>query len=239
MSKAARKSPGELTLVIDREMADTGQVVDVSLPASGKDLSPDVVEPFVRAIEVLLRGLADAAGEPDSSALITLGSLTIEYGSAGWSDDTVRIHRLGAPEETGRPPACTGAEAAPVSHDGDVWEQAMAASREGDHARALALFEEEAEEARAAGAEQRAAIAFRSASREASRVGRRDHANKLLRLAGKHYLFVAESATTPARGVVAAFVTAAKCFLQAGNLPLAGACITRALATSETLSEIA
>ncbi|MGH9207557.1 MAG: hypothetical protein ACRD1G_13555, partial [Acidimicrobiales bacterium] len=122
---------------------------------------------------------------------------------------------------------------------GALWDRGVAASREGSSAEALELFETEADNAAAQSQNQRAAIAYRSASREAMIVGRRDHANKLLRLSGKHYLMVAESPETAVRAVVQAFVAAAKCFLQAGNLPLAGASITRALATSEILSDIA
>lgn len=239
-------------------------------PAAGVDqgnAATELLEPFVRAIEVLLRGLGDALGEPGSAATIGMGSLVIELSNAGWGDDTVRVsrHRRRAedrsPEErtrhTDRPvaaltrPPGTTPEPVPdaelpnpggdgaIERTGDRWEQGVNAAREGDHAQALALFEEEAERCAEEGLHHRAAIAYRSASREAGWIGRSDHANKLLRLAGKHYLFVGESPDTSAQGVVQAFSTAAKCFLQAGNLPLASASITRALATSETLSAIA
>lgn len=259
----------DLVVILDREMETPNGAVEASFTVAdramaawsdaaprGANAATEVFEPLVRAIEVLLRGIGDAVGEPGRAAKIELGSVLIEYSNPGWGDDTVRVSRLGqkseavaapeapvralvatAPGEPGQLPA--GLAPTASGRVGDRWEQGVAAAREGEHATALELFEKEAEEAVERGSHQRAAIAFRSASREAGWVGRRDYANKLLRLAGKHYLCVAESPETPARSVIQGFVAAAKCFLQAGNLPLAGACITRALATNETLSEIA
>ena len=198
----------------------------------------EILDPFVRAIEVLLQGLAGALGERGSAATITLGSMLIEYSGLGLGDDVVRVHRVGAP--TAGPvagPSVDQGEHPALRIAADRWELGASAAREGDHAAALALFEEEAREAEAQELHQRAAIAYRSASREAGWIGRRDYANKLLRLAGKHYLFVAEDVHVTARGKVRAFVTAAKCFLQAGNLSLAESCIARARSGAQALSD--
>lgn len=199
-------------------------------------VATEILDPFVRAIEVLLRGLADSLGEEAGGpATVVFGSTVIEYSSPGWGDDVVRVYRTGA--APAGPASATGRVTDTGRQPRDRWEMGASAAREGDHASALRLFEEEAKDAEAKGLGQRAAIAYRSASREAGLVGRRDYANMLLRLAGKHYLNVAEDAHTSNRGKVQALVTAAKCFLQAGNLPLAASCIARATSAGEALGE--
>ncbi|HUZ09750.1 MAG TPA: hypothetical protein VMU76_06230 [Acidimicrobiales bacterium] len=198
----------------------------------------EILDPFVRAIEVLLQGLAGALGERGSPATITFGSMIIEYSGLGLGDDVVRVHRTGpAPSGQVTDPSADQGDRQALRVTADRWELGASAAREGDHAGALELFEAEAREAEAQNIHQRAAIAYRSASREAGWIGRRDYANKLLRLAGKHYLFVAEDVHVAAQGKVRAFVTAAKCFLQAGNLSLAESCIARARSGAQALSD--
>lgn len=228
-----------LSLVVDAEMDASGH--QVSVTRSSKEVQPSQgAESILRAIEALVRGLAESLGEAGTKTTISLGSFQIDFSSPGWGDDRVRVYRTSDGSSPDLDDSSTAwQDSGRMEHTGDTWEQGISAAREGDHAQALELFENEAAYAAESQLHQRAAIAYRSASREADRLGREDHANKLLRLSGKHYLFVAESPHTPSRSVVQAFVTAAKCFLQAGNLPLAQASITRALATSETLSEIA
>lgn len=65
-----------------------------------------------------------------------------------------------------------------------------------------------------------AARAYRSAAGEAARMHHDDLANKLTRLAGKMYLTAAEHAVD-ARASRDAYLDAARCFIAAGNLPLA------------------
>jgi tetratricopeptide (TPR) repeat protein len=225
----------ELSVLVDSELESSGPRARLRPPPPGAPWSPEAVEPFLRALEALVAGLAQAVGEA-GPARLAMGSLVVEFSSPGWGDGAVRAFLADHPP-AGAPGALE--PAGEPERPGDTWEQAVAAAREGCHSEALGLFEAEAEEAVAQGEHQRAALADGGAGRRAEAVGRYDHANKLLRLAGKHYLFVAESPDTPSRGVLKALVTAAKCFLQAGNLPLAGACITRALAASETLSDLA
>jgi hypothetical protein len=207
----------------------------------GGEVATELLDPFVRAIEVLLRGLAQPLGELGSPVTIQFGSTVIQYSSPGWGDDTVSVYRtesvsadataaLSEPENNHNPSR--------TKHVADRWELGASAAREGDHSLALELFEAEARDAEAHNIHQRAAIAYRSASREAGWIGRRDYANKLLRLAGKHYLYVAEEPRTTARGRVQSFVTAAKCFLQAGNLGLAESCIARARSGAQALVEL-
>ena len=111
----------------------------------------------------------------------------------------------------------------------------LVASRDADHAQALAAFEAEAAEAAEAGAPQRAAIAYRAAAAAALAAGRGDHANRLQRLAGKAYLEIAEKSETLPQGVFMAYRESARCFLEAGNLPLAHKCLSKAIAIGETL----
>lgn len=229
-----------------RPTSARGQRAPADAPPRGKRPEPvdgvefgnvatEILEPFVRAIEVLLRGLADSLGEEASGpATVAFGSTVIEYSSPGGGDDVVRVYRSG-PSPLVPPGAGRSADAG--RRPRDPWEMGALAAREGDHAGALKLFEAEARQAEENGQSQRAAIAFRSASREAGLSGRRDYANMLLRLAGKHYLEVAEDPDTSARGKVQSLVTAAKCFLQAGNLPLAATCIDRARSAGEALGE--
>ena len=109
------------------------------------------------------------------------------------------------------------------------------ASRDADHAQALAAFEAEAAEAVEAGAPQRAAIAYRAAAAAALAAGRGDGANRLQRLAGKAYMEIAEKSETLPQGVYMAYRESARSFLEAGNLPLAHKCLSKAIAIGETL----
>lgn len=224
----------------------TGKPVPVAGVEFG-NVATEILDPFVRAIEVLLRGLAESFGEEmGGPATVQFGSTVIQYSSPGWGDDVVRVYRTHAgTADAALDTANAGGEAGveafgdgPGRRPRDRWELGASAAREGNHALALELFEEEAKEAEQNQVSQRAAIAYRSASREAGLVGRRDYANMLLRLAGKHYLLVAEEPRTSARGKVQAFVAAAKCFLQAGNLPLAESCIARARSGGEALGDL-
>jgi hypothetical protein len=117
----------------------------------------------------------------------------------------------------------------------DQWLRGVAALRQADHPQALAAFEAEAAAAVAAGSPQRAAVAFRAAAGSARSIGRADESNRFLRLAGKSYLEIAEGANTLPQGVFSAYREAARAFLEAGNLPLAQQCLTKALAVGEAL----
>jgi len=117
----------------------------------------------------------------------------------------------------------------------DGWVRGIVAARDADHAQALAAFEAEAAEAAEAGAPQRAAIAYRAAAAAASAAGRGDSANRLQRLAGKAYLEIAEKSETLPQGVFMAYRESARSFLEAGNLPLAHKCLSKAIAIGETL----
>ncbi len=111
-----------------------------------------------------------------------------------------------------RSPADTGEDA--------LWIAAAHAEQLGRYADALSLYLEEAERAEHRAQYARAAIAFRSASAMAGRQQHADLSNKLLRLAGKMYLTLAED-SKQGRDIADAYVNAAKCFLLAGNLQLA------------------
>ncbi|MGH9029291.1 MAG: hypothetical protein ACRDV4_06725 [Acidimicrobiales bacterium] len=215
------------------EQSESAVGLDVEVP----ETPGDILDPFVRSIEVLLRSLAPLLGETGAPATIRLGSTVIEYAAPGVGDDAVRIYRTARNGDGRRGHARRRGTEEPavlrqaVGH----WELGISAAREGNHALALEAFEEEARTSEAEEAHQRAAIAYRSASREAGLLGRRDYSNKLLRLAGKHYLFVSEDSRTTVRGRLLALVTSAKCFLQAGNWALAETCIARARSASNTL----
>jgi hypothetical protein len=129
-----------------------------------------------------------------------------------------------------------GDRPAPAGATGaDSWVRGVVASRDADHAQALASFEAEANEAVAAGAPQRAAIAYRAAAAAATAAGRRDQANRLQRMGGKAYMEIAEKPDTLPQGVFMAYREGARCFLEAGNLPLAHKCLSKAIAIGETL----
>ncbi|HEY7947124.1 MAG TPA: hypothetical protein VID75_05590 [Acidimicrobiales bacterium] len=119
--------------------------------------------------------------------------------------------------------------------EADSWIRGLVASRDADHSQALAAFEAEAAEAVASGAPQRAAIAYRAAAAAALAAGRGDHANRLQRLGGKAYMEIAEKPDTLPQGVFMAYRESARCFLEAGNLPLAHKCLSKAIAIGETL----
>ncbi|MGH3321653.1 MAG: hypothetical protein ACRDN9_16060 [Streptosporangiaceae bacterium] len=203
------------------------------------------VEPVVRGIGQLLVALSELLGSPAATATVHVGSLELSYNALHRARGSVRIRRLGGGLQrwSDRLPAEGLADLAvrqvpDVSAEGQedgLWERGVAAGRIGDHGEAFALFEQEADQAAAEGAHGRAAIAYRSASARADRVGRHDQANRLLRLAGKHYLHVAEACLSPVQGIRQAYEAAAKCFLQAGNLKLAATSLSHAIALDETL----
>ncbi|MGC8484067.1 MAG: response regulator [Candidatus Baltobacteraceae bacterium] len=129
------------------------------------------------------------------------------------------------PEPAAAPRAAPAAVAAtpapPVAGDEDAgWIAATHAEQLGRFAEALDLYLEEAERAEHQLQYARAAIAFRSASAMAGRQQHPDLSNKLLRLAGKMYLQLAEE-SKQGKDISDAYVNAAKCFLLAGNLQLA------------------
>jgi hypothetical protein len=266
---AATPAEGRRVLVLDSELDSSSGALNVddsvSVPWRATDPEPErlsatrhrpkavpqdgieagnaateLLDPFVRAIEILLRGLAEPLGELGNPVTIQFGSTVIQYSSPGWGDDTVSVFRTesSSADATAALSDEPVSEASPSLHAVDRWELGASAAREGDHTRALELFEAEARDAESRQIHPRAAIAYRSASREAGLIGRRDYGNKLLRLAGKHYLYVAEEPNTTARGKVQSFVTAAKCFLQAGNLGLAESCIARARSGGSALVEL-
>ena len=97
---------------------------------------------------------------------------------------------------------------------------ALYESRHGNHAAALEIFVSEAHALEASQQFAAAARAYRGASLVAREMRDEDLANKFMRLTGKMYLTFAET-TSSARKIESAYVAAAKCFLEAGNMQLA------------------
>lgn len=192
------------------------------------DLAPTLLA-VVTASQTLLRELFTEMGAPASATVaVRCDDLELRYGT---NPGQALLVEVGPAGHDGHPiPATTGSDT-----DEAQWVRGVAASRGEDHARALAAFEAEADEGVRSGSPQRAAIAYRSASAAARAAGRADHANRLLRLAGKAYLDIAESSDTIPQGVFMAFREGARCFLDAGNLPLAHTCLSKAIAIGETL----
>ncbi len=187
------------------------------------DLPLTLVATF-EALHVLARAIfAEMGAERDAEVTINCGRWLLRLGPETGQAQLVQLDP-GAPS----PPVQTERRA-------DQWLRGLAALRQADHPQALAAFEAEAASAVAAGSPQRAAIAFRAAAASARSIGRADQANRFLRLAGKSYLDIAEGANTLPQGVFSAYREAARAFLEAGNLPLAQQCLTKALAVGEAL----
>lgn len=229
---------------VDAELSDTNDVEEervvlavgstyfhngrVSPERYASDLAPSFLG-AIAASHTLLRELFKEMGAPEGASIqADCERWHLRYGSdvnqAQFSvDEQVSANGAGAASATGDR---TGA---------DGWVRGLVASRDADHAQALAAFEAEAVEAAEAGAPQRAAIAYRAAGAAALSAGRGDHANRLQRLAGKAYLEIAEKSETLPQGVFMAYRESARCFLEAGNLPLAHKCLSKAIAIGETL----
>jgi hypothetical protein len=190
------------------------------------DLAPSLVAAVYAARHLLVAVLDEAGGASEEDVIeVRRGEHVLRYGPGR---DQVEIRRLAArPAHTDH----TGASGPKVS----PWLRAVTASRDADHASAVRAFEQEAAGAIAERAPQRAAVAYRSAAAAARATGRGDDANRLLRLAGKSYLEIAEGRDTPHQGVFLAYREAARCLLEAGNLPLAQASLGKAIAIGETL----
>ena len=118
-----------------------------------------------------------------------------------------------APEQD----AAVIAKKAPTSRNESL---ALYESRHGNHAAALEIFVSEAHTCEASQHFAAAARAYRGASLVAREMRDEDLANKFMRLTGKMYLTFAET-TSSARKIESAYVAAAKCFLEAGNMQLA------------------
>jgi tetratricopeptide (TPR) repeat protein len=200
---------------------------------SGDLESAPGLEPLIRSIAAQLVALGELAGVASRVGGARVGPLRLEFEALHRPQGPVHAS-WGSESATADGTARFG-ESGEVARPAEAWARGVAAARAGDYDTALAEFEADAETAAADGAHARAAIAYRSASVHADGVGRHDEANRLLRLAGKFYLSAAEDCGAPLRGVQQAYETAAKCFLQAGNLRLAGQCIDRALAVCEAL----
>ncbi|HVA03171.1 MAG TPA: hypothetical protein VMU64_05420 [Acidimicrobiales bacterium] len=200
----------------------------VSPERYASDLAPSFLG-AIAASHTLLRELFKEMGAPEGASIrADCERWHLRYGSdlnqAQFSvDEQMTTNGAGAASTAGDR---TGA---------DGWVRGLVASRDADHAQALAAFEAEAAEAAEAGAPQRAAIAYRAAGAAALAAGRGDHANRLQRLAGKAYLEIAEKSETLPQGVFMAYRESARCFLEAGNLPLAHKCLSKAIAIGETL----
>jgi hypothetical protein len=226
---------------------ERGQVTTPSL--SPEDLSSDLrldrqlsdadfpeFGAVLEHIAALLEDLATRLGETGQPAVIRIGSTVVEFAM-----DDRQSPALIYPAPHGSVSielALTPGSAGDQRLRADGWATAMAAAREGDHRLALRSFEREAEAAAGEQLHQRAAIAYSSASREAAVMDEADLANKLLRLAGKHYIHVSEDPRTTARGQVQALTLAAGCFRHAGNRNLAEQCMTWALSGLEAIGGV-
>jgi hypothetical protein len=192
------------------------------------DLAPTFIT-AVTAGHLVLRGLFEEMGVPQGSTIdARCDRFSLRFGA--------EIGQAQFVEHDTDPVPDGDAESTGTSRsDADEWVRGLVATRDANHGQALAAFEAEAADAVEAGAPQRAAIAYRSAAAAATAAGRADHANRLLRLAGKAYLEIAEKPETIPQGVFMAFREGARCFLEAGNLPLAHTCLSKAIAIGETL----
>lgn len=114
---------------------------------------------------------------------------------------------------------------------------ALYESRHGNLAAALEIFVVEAQSCEASQRFASAARAYRGAALAAREMRDDDLANKFTRLTGKMYLTFAET-TSSARSIESAYVAAAKCFLEAGNLQLASKSLVLA-DDFETMNEAA
>jgi hypothetical protein len=193
------------------------------------DVAPTFLA-VITATHSLLRELFTEMGASTSAAVTArCDTLELRYGTSPGEMQLVQCDPT--PREGPPVPATTNGTDGTV----DEWVRGVVAARDADHSQALSSFEAEAAEAVDSGSPQRAAIAYRAASAAARAAGRSDDANRLLRLAGKAYLDIADLPETIPQGVFMAFREGARCFLDAGNLPLAHTCLSKAISIGETL----
>lgn len=194
------------------------------------------IEPMAQSIGQLLVALSELVGVAAVTAEVRVGGLELAYQRLDRPQGSIELRWVDDPASPAAEPIpLVGSPEADPFADAGGWELGVSAVREGAYSEALSHFEREAEAAAEAGSDGRAAIAYRSASGAADKVGRYDLANHLLRQAGKHYLNAAEARETPPRAMRQAYEAAAKCFLQAGNLRLAETSIQRACSLDEAL----
>ncbi len=210
---------GSVVLAIGRPYFHDGTV------GQGKyegDLAPTLIA-ALQSVHALSRAIFAQVGAPaDGEVVVSAEGWELRLGPEPGQAHVVR-------------PEGGDAQAAPTERRAHQWLRGIAALRQSDHGHALAAFQAEAEEAAGNRRPQRAAVAYRAAAASARAVGRADQANRMLRLAGKHYLEIAEEPGTLPQGVFSAYREAAKAFLEAGNLPLAHQSLTKAMAVGEAL----
>ncbi|HET9058281.1 MAG TPA: hypothetical protein VFN61_00045 [Acidimicrobiales bacterium] len=221
---AAGEGPegGTVVLAIGRPYFHDGTVGEGRYES---DLPPTLLA-ALHSLQELARAVLAQAGAPDEGELVVRSDgWALHLGPEPGHAKLVRLdgHDSGAPAN------------AHTDRRAHQWLRGIAALRQSDHAQAQAAFEAEAKEAVESGLPQRAAVAYRAAAASARSVGRSDQANRMLRLAGKYYLEIAEGAETLPQGVFSAYREAARAFLEAGNLPLAHQSLTKAIAVGEAL----
>ncbi|MGD0810586.1 MAG: hypothetical protein ABSA91_12910 [Acidimicrobiales bacterium] len=199
------------------------------------DLPLTLVATF-EAMHVLARAIFSEMGAArDCEVTVNCDRWLLRLGPGTGQAQLVQVDEVTASTSgTSGTPGTSGTQA-PNERGANQWLRGVAALRQADHPQALAAFEAEAAAALAAGSPQRAAVAFRAAAASARSIGRADQSNRSLRLAGKSYLDIAEGSNTLPQGVFSAYREAARAFLEAGNLPLAQQCLTKALAVGEAL----
>lgn len=217
--KGLPKGTGSTVLAIGRPYFHDGTV------GQGKyesELAPTLVA-ALRSVHALSQAVFAQVGAPaDAEVVVSVQGWELRLGPEPGHAQVLRLDGHDV-------------QAVPTERRAHQWLRGIAALRQSDHGHALAAFQSEAEEAAANRLPQRAAVAYRAAAASARAVGRSDQANRMLRLAGKYYLEIAEEAGTLPQGVFTAYREAARAFLEAGNLPLAHQSLTKAMAVGEAL----
>jgi hypothetical protein len=139
----------------------------VSPERYASDLAPSFLGAIV-ASHTLLRELFKEMGAPEGASIqADCERWHLRYGS------DVSQAQFSVDEQVSTNGAVRGSTAGNRA-GADGWVRGLVASRDADHAQALAAFEAEAAEAAEAGAPQRAAIAYRAAGAAALAAGRGD-----------------------------------------------------------------
>ncbi len=200
----------------------------VSPERYASDLAPSFLG-AIAASHTLLRELFKEMGAPEGASIkADCDRWHLRYGSD--------LNQAQFSVDEQMPANGTGPAAPSRDRSGaDGWVRGLVASRDADHAQALAAFEAEAAEAAEAGAPQRAAIAYRAAACGRTGGGPRRSRQPLAATGGQGVpgdrREVRDAPTRRLHGIS----RERPLLLEAGNLPLAHKCLSKAIAIGETL----
>ena len=193
------------------------------------DLTPSFTG-AIAASHTLLRGLFKEVGAPEGASIqADCDRWHLRFGS------DINQAQFSVDEQLAMSSAVARATAGDTTGT-DGWVRGLVASRRRSRPSPGRLRGRSGRGRRGGAHPNERPLAYRAAAAADALAAGRALGNRLQRLAGKAYMEIAERSETPAAGHVHGIpARAPRSFLEAGNLPLAHKCLSKAIAIGETL----